>query len=1397
MGNKSLKMKLANTNKKEKKHQKSAQKPLRKMLGNWALVKKGLLVLSTLVSLGRSQLTVSVDELSKNYPTDYDEWNVQDDRYSVPANTKNIMIESLHFYPLSFSGNDYDTFGSGVWQEFLPMVFIEFNKVANTGSAKAVPFIKIFPSLMRSPAGTGGHLADLRFEVYDESGTLIVSSPTLRSVNDFSGVYFDDWRAMDHEEVRFDLKIELNPLKIVLQAWLEISQSSGNNEDILTWYKPLIVETGAPYDFDFDELTQVRINYNQLFPADMSAAPPVKILETRIKSTVVTGPSLVGSTFEDRYYELHADFFAQGATTMNQANYTKLLEFDMRPDSFFTVDFFDEANGFKTARSSSLLPGDDYLDTDTYLLCRGNIQKSCRYVRNLEDGSYSLYLSQDSQGLEIHFDGDGDDCRPGYTPFNEFYCNDVQKKRGFNSNDIVGEIHSRTNIIYFSLQKEVGMHICDQNSIIKSEQILITFDKEGQVYIGEELTSLTVESGKWYALGTTWLGDIRELRNGEAHQKILLILTDLATSTTSQASFEGEIPFNRMEYAIVGGRSCGAEMMVKYYMWTSQALAPYDPANTCPGNIPFQLINRFDGSLPKTCLATLMIDNSGLSTTVFDQETSLVRTDPSNCPNNWMVLGSSGCECVSGTLLVDGNCECPVKGQYFDNKRNFCTSCPVGYRVDDSGGSCEVFIKPERTFQYFFDENSKEINIYFEDGYPEEFTSSDFKKYIVLQVEDYVNGQDYGFSAVFEQDSKTIRIIFDPKPEFDYKKITFVLTALEYDIKPELAQMSTGPDNKRLSAFNAVSQKISSEAVQSTESIVLFGIVAFPPALEDIPFIFTFFSFLRTLNYYPVKLPENLHNFLKLFYVDYRRTWGYRILVKMGQSPNPPLLRIRNREGIYVSKILYFSNTIPVVSFISKIALIWYLVKWFKKARKATLEDVRKEMIKLKTESCFETVLTYLFRKFMTFLIIKIHVYIYGRLVFIFAAFQGFNQVLEYNTAVGIINIFEGIFDFTVIVWIELKIYDFLVSKKSRIQLMMLDIADLKSILMIDVFYMKKDKTHSATYLCLVNICLFFLSVTLVIFQNFVELLFIVHILVFLGLVSFTFLARKRFKKTIYFFVYMINNLGFALVTIFFSFFMYYTEFDASTNARNGFIVTLIIIMMMITKLLFFVTKSIVDFVSYQKRRKNLKRIKQRGSKFGIIRSNEKLSVDKVKTKKVRSGTKDVLGENNNNQGRSSLLKFVMNKRMGNNEQVAGKKNFIKKGIRENAGDSKKKLSRGLSGRIEAAHDFESIRSSRLGSQGWDSNRGSSNRGSSGKRGSPYGSKFDAEQSHLVSGEENVESAQFSRSKREINLAELEVNSSERNLKGLTKSGSRRMSMRLRNKGRFEGKKMSRFKKEM
>lgn len=742
------------------------------------------------------------------------------------------------------------------------------------------------------------------------------------------------------------------------------------------------------------------------------------------------------------------------------------------------------------------------------------------------------------------------------------------------------------------------MHNCDINSLMLAEQITIGFTHDGTVYIGDKKTDWQVTSNKWYALAATWVGDLRGTGESDttAPQTILAMLTDLSNNQTTQATYEGTANFKRDDATIFGGKTCGAEMLIKYIFWTPLALVPYNSGNGCDANIPYQLYQRFDPNLAKICLKSKIVDQSGLPTKVFDSDINILRTDISQCTrSNWDVKGTAQCECQGGTLLQNGECHCTVEGEYYDYVRGFCSSCPLGYRKNQRGDNCELYTKTTKKFNYYFNDVTKEINIFFEDGIPEEYKKNDFKKFITLQIEGLTEGSDYAFSATLESDGKTIRLIFKPPPEFDYKTINFALYSNDHDIEPTLAELKTGPDNSRLSPFNSISEKVSPEVVQGSENIILFGVIVFPSILEDMPFIFTFFSFLRTLNFYPIKLPENLHNFLKLFYVDYSNTYGYKILVqKMNTGNNPPLLKIENRTGIYISKILYFSNTIPVVSFVSKIALIWYLVKWFKKAKTATLKDVRDEMINLKKESCFETVLTYLFRKFMTFLIIKIHVYIYGRLIFIFTAFQGFREVMKYNPTIGVINIFEAMFDFTVIVWIELKIYDFLVSKKSRVQLMMLDIADLKSILMIDIFHMKKDRTHSATYLCIVNICLFFLSVSLVIFQKFVEMLFFIHIIVFLGLVGYTFLSKNKFKKRIYFLVYMANNLGFAVIAILYSFFMYYTEFTPTTNARNGFIITLCVIILMASKLIFFTTKSIIDLINYKKRKDNLKKISQK-----------------------------------------------------------------------------------------------------------------------------------------------------------------------------------------------------------
>lgn len=1277
-----------------------------------SLLKRTLLLITTsLVSLTNSQ-TISFNTLTKtSFGGDYPAFlsnPFPEDLYPVPANTKKINIR-LQFYvyiilqpvaggPIYY---DYTPPSKTVWMEFKPQTQLELNQVAKAegDAATTQPFLKITPSYIKHPVVPGIELSDFKFEVYDSTFNLI-GSKSIGEVNNFSGVFGQDWYAMDTSRIRFDIEIELEPLRVKIQPWFY--------NDYWTYYKPVIITTGSNYDFGFDSLAQIRTLYNQnLNNPFQDGEAPVGPTIAMYKSLVVTGGSLSSATFNDRYFQLVLNQAGEEIFTWPQVEWKQVVEFDLRPDSTFTTNFFDESNGFNLGISQ------DTVD-DKKLYCQSGVQNSCRYVRNIADGSYSLYTSQSSGGMKIRFKGD---------EFTEPDANGINNV-GFSKNEFVGQPHVRTNIMYFQLLKEPGMHSCDINSLI-SVQITVGFSNDGTIYIGDKKTDLKIETKKWYALATTWIGDLRASARSDttAPQSMLVMLTDLSNNQTKEANFEGTVAFSRLDSAIYGGKTCGAEMLIKYVIWTPLALAPYDSANGCVENIPYQVYQRFDANLAKTCLENKLVDKSGLSDKVFDQDVSLTRTDPSQCTRSfWDVKGVSQCECQGGSSLQDGKCKCPNSEDYYDYVRGFCSSCPLGYKTNERGDNCEVFNKTTKSFEYYFNDVDKEINIFFSEGFPEEYKNGDFKKFITLQIEGYSEGKEYAFSAVLENDGKTIKLLFDPKPLFDYKTITFTLYSKDHKIEPNLAEIITGPDNNQFSAFNSISEKISPEAVQTSENIILFGSIIFPSILEDIPFIFTFFSFLRTLNFYPIKLPENLHKFLKLFYVHYSDTYGHKILVeKMKTGDNPPLLKIEQRTGIYISKIMYFSNTIPVVSFVSKVALIWYLVKWFKKSKKATLKDVRKEIIKVKNEGCIETILTYLFRKFMTFLIIKIHVYLYGRLIFIFAAFQGSKEVMEYNTAIGLINIFESLFDFTIVVWIELKIFDFLRTKRTRVQLMMLDISDLKSILMINVFHMKKDQTHSATYLCIVNICLFFLSVSLVVFQKFVEMMFFIHILIFLGLTSYTILSKKKFKKSVYFYVYLANNFGFAIITIFYSFFMYYTEFSPKTNARNGLVISICILVLMLSKLIFFGVKTVIDFCDYRKRKKTLKKVQQKNGKFFIKKSKNKMIKGSENTLGNTNSTKKKLEEEgdktkNNTGQKSSLLKFVMNRNNPSSPKKSRGSFFRRSSIRSNARNTKKKLMSGIQINESKNNEFDTIKSSKFntserdsGSDGFSSKKRPSN----------------------------------------------------------------------------------------
>jgi hypothetical protein len=187
---------------------------------------------------------------------------------------------------------------------------------------------------------------------------------------------------------------------------------------------------------------------------------------------------------------------------------------------------------------------------------------------------------------------------------------------------------------------------------------------------------------------------------------------------------------------------------------------------------------------------------------------------------------------------------------------------------------------------------------------------------------------------------------------------------------------------------------------------------------------------------------------------------------------DPPYLKIRNRD-IKISSILYFSNTIPVLSIVGKLALVWYLIKWVKKSKEATTQSIKKEVLKTKKMGTMKKIGQWVFTKMMTFLLVKVHLHMYARMVFVFVSFKGFQEALLYNKWLAWINLGEGLFDVIVVQWIELKIYDFLRVSKKKEQLLMLEFSNIKSILMINVFNPIYRKVNMANYIGFFNLVLF------------------------------------------------------------------------------------------------------------------------------------------------------------------------------------------------------------------------------------------------------------------------------------------------------------------------------------
>lgn len=957
---------------------------------------------------------------------------------------------------------------------------------------------------------------------------------------------------------------------------------------------------------------------------------------------------------------------------------------------------FDLVNSVwqQTEYESSLPPG---------IQCLKATSIECKFHKHIENNSYSMFVSAASDGLYLR-------------TYSESPNKGVPKGLESLGDPIWGST-GNTIVVWFKIEIVVGQHLCDLMKLFVSAGVNIQRNPSGLIHVEGNPTTLTVETDTWYVLAATTHSILQSdvgPNNMRASYRLILGKTSEANTLWQEVTDFVDYTISKEDHlkkkTTIGGSGCSAQIYAKiaYQAWAG--LAPLTPG-TCDDLIPFEVYDTYErakfdpaytnyGS-PKKCLKSRTTpdvnDRIKIPYTETDPKTGALgatltagqfpadatiggigRLDTPNCPIHLQVKTSkSGTECVCppGILETTVVCKCPKSHiEYYDQRYFICAECPAFTVPNAAGDGCDAIPPPVKTTLGYissWDQSSKTITVTFEGDIPESFTKTgaNIRDFLFISVSGLRLEEDFTVETEFQPTSKVMKIQIDAKKPLDFKEVLFSLFDRELLFDPEESEFVTGADNQNSSGFKIITDGITPEAVEVTEHVLLLSGIVFPSFLEKMPFIFTFFSFLRTLNFYPVKLPANLDSFLKMFYVPYQGTYGYKILKNyLPKDQNPPSLNIENR-GIRISKVLYFSNTIPVISVVSKIALIWYLIKWFKKSKQANAESLENEIRDQESQSTIAKITDWMFIKFMSFLMVKVHIYMYSRLIFVFTSFEGFSDVMAYSPLLAYVNIFEGLFDLVVICGIELKIYDYLKHPKTKAQLLMLDLVNIKTILMIDIFKRDSKNRHSAIYLCLMNLHLFLLATTLVVFNKFKEMLFVCHITQMLMMAAYTFLGRNKFKKSIDFFIYFSNALSFVGIIMMYSLFMYYGELNLKTSGIVGLIVSLFILVLIIVKIVFFSVKMFRDYQTWREQRSTANRV-AKGAKLNaksleqLISTNKlnKIDGEELSHKKKRSendkilikkkvkklspnmmktnGSKSTLAKDNG----GNLLKFVMSK---------------------------------------------------------------------------------------------------------------------------------------------------------
>lgn len=1135
-----------------------------------------------------------------------------EDVHSIPSNTEGIVVSSYMgiYYPNPYT---YPT----TWTTVIdPILRIKLNTLADVGTGF-----------------TGDEMVTLKIEAIFVSG--YVYHRLVLEIKDQTGVVFSEHSYIDQNtdfffnEIKVLIYIKTNPFEVFL------TPSALQND----YYKTsLRYKSSENYHIQLKDAAEMRIGIVTPFP-DFNNFPYGSVFKYWTTFYGVNQP--YSGEFDRRYREDLEKFYFEPLIPEIKNDIENIHEFDMTPRGDFNSENYEQI----------VTSNKDYNGLKKYLQCVGG----CKFVKNPKDQSYQIYLNE-NQMIKIVPD------------FKTLYSGTFYETQW--SYLSMYERRYVTYFYWFKVTHDPGIHLCDKRSLIYNIGVHLTLDLGNSLYVNDQKTELKIIRNNWYAIGVSTIRDIRT--PGANYTLTRVILQDLQKNETKMANVESYANNQYTAFQRFGGPQCGVEAFLKFSIVSRELLA--EPEESCP----FLLYNLNTVGFQKSCVFD-EIEAIPDNLKVYDEDINMNRRDFQDC-KKLEVRESGKCSCSPGsTLVVDSvsginKCSCNNKTQYYDFKRWSCQACPVNHEVKENEYECQKVENNEVQFVYQYLEKSSQLKIMFTNStLPGDFIEAQeegkLKSRFEVEIPDKKESKDFRYNIQFgpvEQKESTVFLNFEYLTEMDYTEIKVRIFSTKSKIKENEATFKTGPNNGQYSAFGSVAEKVSPESVEVAENTIVLASIFMPSLFEKMPFILFFFSFLRTLNYYPVKIPQNLHKFLSLFYTKYTKTYGYTIintLVREAKEENqdyfidPPKLKIKNRHDIYISRVLYFSNTIPIISIISKIGLLWYLVKVFRQLKTASITKISKIEQEKKNQGWCRKATDFIFRKIITFMIIKIHIDIYGRLVFIFAAFGGLREVMNYNKYLCFINIGEALLDFTVIVWVEIKIYTFLKGSKA-VQLLMLDVQKLKSVLMVNIFKMGKGNSHSAYYLCIQNLCIFFLASTLIVFQNFPEMLFFVHISVMLFLISYCFLMKDNFKYKIDFFIYFSNNMGFGLIVIMFSFFMYYEDYEAKTVALFGFLIQIGIILLMISKTIFLSLKFIRMYLNWREMKRKGSLVKDYVKKNKSVNPKKK-DVLKNKGKKQKPPTFDELGnitlkkgeskESLRNGSNSQLFRFVMSRNLSKN----------------------------------------------------------------------------------------------------------------------------------------------------